>query len=65
MELKLIELYLSVCRLYDNQPLLKYQRLSNFRPAFTDEELLTVYLFGHMQGHQQLRRIYEYARYHW
>lgn len=65
MELKLIELYLSVCRLYDNQPVLKYQRLSNFRPRCTDEELLTIYLFGHMQGLYQQRRIYEHARYHW
>lgn len=65
MELKLIELYLSVCRLYHNQPVLKYQRLSNFRPRCTDEELLTVYLFGHMQGFQQQRRIYDYVRCHW
>jgi len=45
------------CRAYDTEPDLKYQRLSNFRPRFTDEELLTVYLFGHTQGFQQQRRI--------
>ncbi len=65
MEQQLIALYLRVCRAYDSQPDLKYQRLSNFRPAFTDEELLTVYLFGHMQGFYQQRRIYDYARRHW
>ena len=65
MEQQLIALYLRVCRAYDNHPELKYQRLSNFRPRFTDEELLTVYLFGHMQGFDQQRRIYEYMRRHW
>jgi hypothetical protein len=44
---------------------LEYQRLSNFRPRFTGEELLTTYLFGHMQGFHQQRRIYDYARRHW
>jgi Transposase DDE domain len=65
VEQQLIALYLRVCRAYDNQPDLKYQRLSNFRPRFTDEELLTVYLFGHMQGFHQQRPIYDYARHHW
>lgn len=65
MEEQLIALYLHVCRAYDTQPDLKDQRLSNFRPRFTDEELLTVYLFGHMQGFQQQRRIYDYACRHW
>jgi len=65
VEQQLIALYLRVCRAYDNQPDLKYQRLSNFRPRFTDEELLTIYLFGHMQGFHQQRRIYDYARHHW
>ena len=65
MEQQLITLYLLVCDFYDNQPGLKYQRLSNFRPRCTDEELLTIYLFGHLQGFQQQRRIYEYVRRHW
>jgi len=65
VEQQLIALYLLVCRTYDTQPDLKYQRLSNFRPRFTDEELVTVYLFGHMQGFYQQRRIYDYTRRHW
>lgn len=65
MEQQLIALYLRVCRAYDTQPDLKYQRLSNFRPRFTDEELVTIYLFGHMQGFHQQRPIYDYARRHW
>lgn len=65
MEHELIELYLLVCQLYDNQPVLKAQRLSNFRPRCTDEELVTMYLFGHLQGHTQQRRIYDYLQRHW
>ena len=66
MENKLIALYLLICRLYDTQPVLKQQRLSNnHRPLFTDEELLTIYLFGHMQGLTTQRRIYDYMRHHW
>ncbi len=65
MEHELIELYLLVCRLYDKRPDLKYQRLSNFRPRCTDEELLTMYLFGHLQGFHEQRRIYQYVRRHW
>lgn len=66
METKLIELYLLICRLYDNQPVLKQQRLSNnHQPLFSDEELLTMYLFGHLQGHTTGRRIYDYSQNHW
>lgn len=66
METILIELYLLICRLYDTQPVLRQQRLSNnHEPAFSDEELLTVYIFGHMQGLTTQRRIYDYIRNHW
>ncbi len=66
MENKLIELYLLICRLYDTQPVLKQQRLSNnHQPLFSDEELLTIYLFGHIQGLTAQRRIYDYIRNHW
>jgi hypothetical protein len=65
VEHELIELYLLVCRFYDKRPDLKYQRLSNFRPRCTDEELLTIYLFGHLQGFHEQHRIYQYVRRHW
>jgi IS5 family transposase len=66
VETKLIELYLLICRLYDNQPVLKQQRLSNNHlPLFSDEELLTMYLFGHLQGLTTQRRIYDYMCNHW
>ncbi|MCA1591860.1 MAG: hypothetical protein LC754_04235 [Acidobacteria bacterium] len=65
METKLIELYLLICRLYDNQPVLKQQLSNNHQPLFSDEELLTMYLFGHLQGHTTGRRIYDYIDNHW
>lgn len=66
MENKLITLYLVICHLYDTKPVLKQQRLSNnHRPLFSDEELLTIYLFGHMQGLTTQRHIYDYTRHHW
>jgi hypothetical protein len=65
VENKLIELYLLICRLYDKHSVLKHQRLSNFKPTFTDEELITMYIFGHLQGHTTHRRIYDYVVEHW
>ena len=66
MEIQLIQLYVWVCQIYDKHSVLKLQRLSNnSQPDFTDQELVTVYLFGHLQGHFQQRRIYHYIRGHW
>jgi hypothetical protein len=65
VEHKLIELYLLICHLYDKHSVLKHLRLSNFKPGFTDEELLTMYIFGHLQGHTTHRRIYDYVAHHW
>jgi hypothetical protein len=65
MELQLIQLYLWVCLVYDKHPMLKYQRLSNnWQPDFTDQELITIYLFGHFQGHFKQKRIYDYISQH-
>lgn len=65
MENKLIQLYLLVCQIYDNQSSLKYQRLSNFKPAFTDEEIITVYLFGQLNEKFNHRQIYFFIREYW
>lgn len=65
METKLIELYCLICRIYDSQSSLKYQRLSNFKPRFTDQELITIYLFGHLNGLYQKKAIYHFTRNYW
>lgn len=65
METKLIELYCLICRIYDSQSSLKSQRLSNFKPRFSDQELITVYLFGHLNGLYQKKAIYRFTRHYW
>jgi Transposase DDE domain len=65
VETKLIELFLLICDFYDNQSVLKHQRLSNFKPRFTDQELLTIFIFGHLQGLTSQRLIYDYFAGHW
>jgi hypothetical protein len=42
------------------------QRLSNnFRPKFTDEECMTVYLFGIAEGKFEFKAIYEFIKDYW
>lgn len=65
MENQLIQLYLLVCQIYDSQSYLKYQRFSNFKPRFTDQELITVYLFGHLNGLYHKKAIYQFIRNYW
>ena len=36
----------------------------NARPAFTDEEVLTVYLFALMYSHHTVKAIYDYVQAH-
>ena len=58
MEHELIQLFLLVCDFYDKHPVLKEQRLSNnSKPAFSDQELLTMYIFGHLQSFNQQQMV--------
>jgi hypothetical protein len=62
-ELKLIRIYMYICDLYDSD--LKYycQRYSNnCNPAFTDQEIMTIYLFaGYCQKYFQIKDIHTFA----
>lgn len=62
-ELKLIRIYMYICDLYDSE--LKYysQRYSNnCNPVFTDQEIMTIYLFaGHCQHYYQIKDIHSFA----
>lgn len=66
-EIQLIQLFLWVCGVYDKHPTLKYQRWSPNpnQPLFTDQEALTVYLFGLRQGHFKQKAIHRYVQEHW
>jgi len=64
--LKLIQLYCTVCRLYNNTLVAEVQRLSNnFRPKFTDEECITLYLFGIVEGKFEVKAIYQFIKDYW
>jgi hypothetical protein len=62
-EFKPIQIYMYICDLYDQE--LKYycQRYgNNSNPAFTDREIMTIYLFaGHCQKYFRIRDIYNFA----
>jgi hypothetical protein len=65
MKNQVIQIYLLVCQLYDSHSSLKYQRDSNFKPVFTDEEIITVYLFGQLNEKFNHRQIHEFIREYW
>ncbi len=62
---KLIQLYCTVC---DNHSIIeeKTQRLSNNRfPKFSDEECITAYLWGKMEGRFSRKDVYIFIRDYW
>ncbi len=63
---KRIHLYVSIYQQYDQKHLWFYtQRMSkNDTPTFTDEEVLTIPLFGIMQQHTQIMAIDTYTKDH-
>ncbi len=66
LQLQLIALYDYVCRCYDSHLCLHFQRQSNNRrPVFTDQELLTIYLFGLLKNRFTMRQSYDYIVEHW
>lgn len=65
MKNQLIQIYLLVCQIYDSHSSLKYQRLSNFKPVFTDEEIITVYLFGQLNEKFNHRQIHSFIKEYW
>ena len=62
---RLIGLYVYICQHYKTHLWVHAQRLSNNnRPKFTDEEVLTLYLFGIWQKHTTIKDIYTYTQDH-
>lgn len=61
----LVRLFLYVCEHYQRHLYGVAQRLSNNdQPAFTDEEILTIYLFGIIEKKKTLLEIYDHTRNH-
>ena len=66
MENQLIQLYLRVCQTYDTCSTSCFQRLSNNSiPTFTDQELITIFFFGHHNGLFQKKAIYKFTVNYW
>jgi hypothetical protein len=65
-ELKLIAIYMYICNIYDSH--LKYtcERFSNNNhPVFTDQEVMTVYLYSmHVEHRLKIKHIHEFANEH-
>lgn len=66
LQLQLIQLYYYICHCYDKHVCLHFQRQSNnFRPEFTDQEVLTLHLFGIFQKRFTVKDGYCYMKNHW
>ncbi len=62
-ELKLISIYLYICNLYDTNLKYSCMRYSNNNdPDFSDQEILTIYLFGmHVEQRFKINQIHDFA----
>lgn len=66
LQLQLVTLYHYVCHCYDTHLCLHSQRQSNnYQPDFTDQELMTIYLFGIIQRRFTMQDTYDYIQQHW
>src|SRR5215213_7381221 len=66
MENLLIEIYLFVCRVYDTSAATCYQRLSNNRdPEFTDQELIAIWFFAHLEGCFEKKQMHRLIEKYW
>lgn len=62
---ELISLYLFICKCYQSDLWAYCQRMSNHADlSFSDEELITLFLFGIIDGHREVKKIHEYAQRH-
>ena len=62
---QLISLYLVICKHYQQNLFGFCQRMSNNNKlVFSDDEAITIFIFGLQQGHKQLKQIHTYAYNH-
>lgn len=66
MENTLIQIYLFVCQIYDTRSESCFQRLSNnSKPDFTDQELITIWLFAHLNDKFRKKQMHEFIKQYW
>lgn len=62
---QLITIYLYVCKHYLDGLWVYCQRMSHYANlSFSDEEVITIYLFGVIDKNREIKQIYEYANRH-
>ncbi len=62
---QLITIYVYLCKYYENNWWIYCQRMSNYSNlAFSDEEVITLYLFGIIDKNTEIKRIYTYVDRH-
>lgn len=63
---KLVALYFLICEFKNSCPPIHFQRNSpNSCPAFSDEETLTIYLFGLLEGRRGVKSCYKLVKLYW
>ena len=66
MENQLIQLYLFVCQIYDTRSATCFQRSSNnSKPLFTDQELVCIWFFGHLNNKFTKQQIHDFILDYW
>lgn len=66
MENQLIQIYLFVCYIYDTCSETCFQRASNnHKPLFTDQELITIWFFAHLNDKFQKKKMHEFIKNYW
>lgn len=62
----LIKLYFYICEDKGIQSYLSSMRMSNnWKPEFTDEEVMTIYIFGITEGFSKVKQIYKHTKRYW
>lgn len=64
-QIELISLYEKVCKIYQQELRGCCYRMSNYANlAFSDEEIITIYIFGVMSKNYKIKDIYDYSNRH-
>ncbi|MGE0087215.1 MAG: transposase [Desulfococcaceae bacterium] len=64
-QIRLIVLYVFICNQFHNELWIHCQRFTNNdNPEFTDEEVVTIFLYGIMQKRFEIKSIYNYTANH-
>lgn len=64
-ELRLVSIYLIVCKFF-NQPHVqqKLRKSPNANPSFTDEEVITIYIYSTLNGHHVIKHMHQFIYAH-